>query len=67
MSQCRQVLKHLKRADITSMEAFHSYKITRLAARIADLRESGYNIVTTMKTQGNKTFAVYSLNGHGTG
>jgi 4-hydroxy-3-methylbut-2-en-1-yl diphosphate synthase IspG/GcpE len=61
MSQCQTVLNHLEYASITSMQAFSEYGITRLAARIADLRESGCNVVTTMVSRNGKTFAVYSI------
>jgi hypothetical protein len=61
MSQCSTILHHLKTDTITSMEAFHQYDITRLAARIADLRESGEKIHTDMITKNKKTFAKYSL------
>lgn len=35
---------------ITSKEAFEELGITRLAARIKDLRDLGYNIITVMET-----------------
>lgn len=44
-----RILDHLKEhGSITSMEAFKCYGITRLSARIKELRDKGYNIVTMM-------------------
>lgn len=45
MNQNEIILNHLrKNKGITSMDAFELYGITRLSARIHDLRESGYQI-----------------------
>ena len=58
----RQVLKHmLRHGTISSMEAFTLYGMTRLAARIYDLREQGHQIITTRVTKNEKNFGVYSL------
>ena len=55
------VLSHLRKGTITSMEAIRSYGITRLAARVADLRREGWKISTkTIKSNG-KSFAEYRL------
>lgn len=41
------ILTHIVvHGGITSAEAFEHYGITRLSARIFDLRKMGYNIVT---------------------
>ena len=67
MTQAEVVLKHLKaKGTITSMEAFEDYGITRLAARISDLREQGYSIATNTITRKNRygqttNFAEYRL------
>lgn len=46
-SQNQQLIQHFsKRKQITSWEAIEKYRITRLAARIGDLRHAGHNIVT---------------------
>ena len=46
MTQCEQVLDYIKaNGSITSMEAFSKLGITRLSARIYDLRKEGENIV----------------------
>lgn len=45
MTQEQKILKHLcERGGITSMEAFQMYGITRLSARICDLRRHGVQI-----------------------
>ena len=45
--QTAAVLNHLKQyGGLTALEAVRNYGIMRLAARIADLRDSGINIRT---------------------
>lgn len=45
MTQEERVLRHMKQFDgITSWEAFCDYGITRLSAKIFNLRERGYKI-----------------------
>ena len=46
---------------ITQMQATHKYEITRLAARIADLRRLGVPVRTEMKIRNGKRFAEYRL------
>jgi len=41
-----EVLYHLSKKSITSLEAIKNYGVTRLAAIIYLLRKRGYNIVT---------------------
>ena len=56
------ILDHLKKHKfITSWEAIQEYRITRLSARIYELREKGFNIITKNITENGKTFAEYSL------
>lgn len=44
------VLKHLKNlGSISPSEALRDYQITRLAARIGDLKKMGYDIASTMR------------------
>lgn len=46
MSQNDEILHHLRtHKGITSFEAFTLYGITRLSARIYDLRENGHKII----------------------
>ena len=61
-TQENQILNHLKQHKfITSWEAIQEYRITRLSARIYELREKGYQIITKNVTENGKTFAEYSL------
>lgn len=47
MSQTQQILDYMqKHGYITSMDAFTTLKCTRLAARIAELRQEGHEIKT---------------------
>ena len=56
------ILDHLKEHKfITTWEAIQEYRITRLSARIYELREKGYQITTKNITENGKTFAEYSL------
>lgn len=67
MSQTEWVLKNAKRRWITAVDALKGCGCFRLAARIKDLRDQGYNIVTMTITKNGKRFAAYKLigNGHG--
>ena len=62
-----QILKFLRDTNggITSWEAITGFRCTRLAARIAELKDEGFRIETTMeKNQTNgKRFARYFLIG----
>ena len=61
-TQENQILNHLKQHKfITSWEAIQEYRITRLSARIYELRERGHNIITKNVSENGKRFAEYSL------
>ena len=70
-SQNREILAHLKSGQtITALEALKFFGTLRLAARIKDLRDSGYQIHTTMVdvigiapdgTSNDKRVAEYTL------
>lgn len=46
-TQCDRILRHLRDyGSITSLEAVMEYGILRLAARINDLKQIGYNITS---------------------
>ena len=60
-AQIQIVLSHLRKATITSKEAFSLYDITRLAARIHELRKVGYSIRTKLEKNKHTRFARYSL------
>ena len=68
LSQTKLILQHLKEhGSITSYEAFSLYGVTRLSAKIYDLRHKyGYNIASHLEQvitrYGQKTsIAVYKL------
>jgi hypothetical protein len=61
--QTEMILDHFKKyKSITSLEAIKSYRITRLASVIFDLREK-YEIVSLKENKGNKRFVRYVLLG----
>lgn len=48
ITQTKLVLDHMKRyGSITTLEAFQRYGITRLAARISDIRKSDNYFITS--------------------
>jgi hypothetical protein len=50
MTQAQIILRHIKSlGSISPQEAFRDYQITRLAARILDLKKAGYRIETEMR------------------
>lgn len=63
LTQNQKVLNHLKHEGaITSMMAFSKYSITRLAARVKELRDQGYEINSRMVYSGNSgKYAEYTL------
>lgn len=63
-SQCDRILEYLKRGGtLTPLQALMKFDSLRLGARISDLREAGYRIVTTRVKVGEKRVASYSLRG----
>lgn len=55
MGQNERVLRHLKSyAGITTLTAYEKYGVTRLSARIWDLRNNGYDIVSVPKQVVNR-------------
>jgi hypothetical protein len=62
MSQCDDILNHLKREPISAIEALNRYGCFRLAARIKDLRGQGHDIETRdLELPSGKTVAEYYL------
>lgn len=63
MSQTTQIQRHLEKGkSLTAIQALNKYGCFRLAARIADLRNDGMNIKTTIvKLKNNKQIASYSV------
>lgn len=61
-SQCEQILTDLKAGrEITPMDALRDYGCLRLAARVGELREAGYRIMTDTVKAGDKRYARYWL------
>lgn len=48
MTQNERIIKHLQKRDITSLDAFVKYGISRLSAVICRLKKQGYNITSTL-------------------
>lgn len=63
MTQKQTLLRHLKRRKtISSFEALMVYGIARLASRIDELRQEGWDIETIMKRdETGKRYARYRL------
>ena len=64
ISQREQVLTHLKKGfSITSWEAIHQFRATRLSAIIYDLRKAGYTIITEnlVNEKTGKRYGSYTL------
>lgn len=62
MSQCTDILNHLKNAPLTALEALNKYGCFRLASRITDLRQQGHHIETqTIELPNGKHVAQYHL------
>jgi len=63
MSQNKQIADYLNKGKkLTPIDALNKFGCFRLAARIADLRNDGMNIVTkTIKLENNKQIAQYSV------
>jgi hypothetical protein len=64
MSQTTQIANYLNKGrKLTPIDALNKFGCFRLAARIADLRNDGMNIKTTIvKLKNKKQVAQYSVN-----
>jgi hypothetical protein len=64
MSQNQQIANYLNKGrKLTPIDALNKFGCFRLAARIADLRNQGLNIETTIiRLKNNKQVAQYWLN-----
>ena len=61
-TQNKKILEHLEAGNgISSMLAFKKWNITRLAARIFDLRKAGHDVFGKMVEHGNSRFKLYYL------
>jgi hypothetical protein len=66
MTQASTVLRHLRNiGPISPRDALDNYGISRLAARVLDLKEDGYIIATEMRTNPatGLRYARYTLSG----
>lgn len=65
MSQAQDILSHLKTGEpITQLEALNLFGCFRLASRINELRDCGYDIETRIKrTTTGKQIAEYHMKG----
>lgn len=63
-TQCEMLLDYLhKYGNITQLEAIRAFGCSRLAARVSDLRDDGYPIITEINPlKGAKKYAIYRLN-----
>ena len=64
MSQTSKILNHLLQGySITPIEALRRFDCFRLAARIKDIRNEGYDIITVIvdNDKGRKHFAKYFM------
>lgn len=59
-SQNDMVLDALRRGPLTQLDAYW-FGVTRLAARIYDLRQLGYKIETVYRHENGRRFASYYL------
>jgi hypothetical protein len=61
-TQTDTILRHLRYVGpITPIEALNLYGCFRLAARVKELRERGYNVTTEKGEANGKHFARYRL------
>lgn len=61
-SQADMILEHLRAGrTITPLEALERFGCLRLAARVAELRDAGYAIATSIETKNGKRFACYYM------
>ena len=60
MSQIQQVRAHLlKHNSIDPLTALRRYGVFRLAARVKELRDEGFSVLTVMVERRGKRFARY--------
>lgn len=68
--QSDRVLEYIQKfGSIMTLDAFRDLGVTRLSARIFELREQGYNLKTTYESRKNRfgetcTYARYKLKGN---
>ena len=66
-TQAQRIIDYIREfGSITQYEAFFDLGVMRLASRISELRQNGYNILSTTETVKNRygktvTYAKYSF------
>ena len=61
-SQCKTILNYLKAGNsLTQIEATKMWDITRLAARVSDLKKRGHDIVSERVGVGFGSYVKYHL------
>lgn len=69
MTQCERILEYMQEfGSITTLDAFRDLGVSRLSARIWDLKREGYDIEKDFETAKNRwgqlvSFARYTLKG----
>lgn len=48
MTQNKMIIAHMKKASITPLEALKKYGCLRLASRICEIKDMGYNVKSDM-------------------
>ena len=63
MSQTASILEYLKQGNsITALEALNSFQCMRLASRINDIKNMGYEVISTIiEVNSGKKVASYRL------
>lgn len=62
MTQNKQIINYLQQGKtLTSLEALKLFGCFRLSARIAELKNQGFNIIANNIKENGKTFAEYRL------
>jgi hypothetical protein len=67
LTQCERIVDYMRQfGSISTLEAFNDLGVARLASRIHDLRQQGYNIESEVKTAKNRfgestSFKIYRL------
>lgn len=61
MSQRESIVKRLKRGWTTGIDALNDCGTMKLASRVSELRDQGYNVLDKWVQQGGKRFKAYRI------